>query len=76
MKVWQRVVVLYFIDKFVLRVGNEKEEGEIVDIVGCCLFCVEYINLYLELDGQEYVVEFDFFGKDFIRYYNKVFVEK
>merc|ERR1712168_1224482 len=27
-------------------------------------------------DGKEYVVEFDFLGKDSIRYYNKVAVEK
>ncbi|XP_029324435.1 DNA topoisomerase 1, partial [Mus caroli] len=47
MKVRQRAVALYFIDK----VGTE-------------------------LDGQEYVVEFDFPGKDSIRYYNKVPVEK
>ena len=28
------------------------------------------------MDGKEYVVEFDFLGKDSIRYYNKVPVEK
>jgi DNA topoisomerase-1 len=37
---------------------------------------VEHINLYPEKDGQEFVVEFDFLGKDSIRYYNKVPVEK
>lgn len=72
----QWVVVLYFIDKLVLRVGNEKEDGEVVDIVGCCFFCVEYVQLYLEVDGCQYVVEFDFLGKDFICYYNRVLVEK
>ena len=28
------------------------------------------------MDGKEYMVEFDFLGKDSIRYYNKVPVEK
>lgn len=28
------------------------------------------------MDDQEYVVEFDFLGKDSIRYYNKIPVEK
>jgi DNA topoisomerase-1 len=28
------------------------------------------------MDGQKYVVEFDFLGKDSIRYYNRVPVEK
>uniref|UniRef100_A0A667XTU1 DNA topoisomerase I n=1 Tax=Myripristis murdjan TaxID=586833 RepID=A0A667XTU1_9TELE len=59
-----------------LRAGNEKEEGETADTVGCCSLRVEHIKLYPEKDGQEYVVEFDFLGKDSIRYYNKVPVEK
>ncbi|KAF2977505.1 hypothetical protein EK904_004423 [Melospiza melodia maxima] len=33
-------------------------------------------KLHPQLDGQEHVVEFDFLGKDSIRYYNKVSVEK
>lgn len=37
---------------------------------------MEHIKLHPELDGQEHVVEFDFLGKDSIRYYNKVSVEK
>ncbi|OCT62825.1 DNA topoisomerase 1 isoform X1 [Xenopus laevis] len=76
MKVRQRAVALYFIDKLALRAGNEKEEGETADTVGCCSLRVEHINLFQELDGQEFVVEFDFPGKDSIRYYNKVPVEK
>ncbi|OCT56567.1 hypothetical protein XELAEV_18004666mg [Xenopus laevis] len=75
MKVRQRAVALYFIDKLALRAGNEKEEGE-TDTVGCCSLRVEHINLYQELDGQEFVMEFDFPGKDSIRYYNKLPVEK
>ncbi|XP_073539886.1 DNA topoisomerase 1 [Phyllobates terribilis] len=76
MKARQRSVALYFIDKLALRAGNEKEEGETADTVGCCSLRVEHIKLYPELDRQEYVVEFDFPGKDSIRYYNKVPVEK
>lgn len=44
--------------------------------MGCCSLRVEHINLYPEKDGQDFVVEFDFLGKDSIRYYNKVPVEK
>ncbi|XP_066846907.1 DNA topoisomerase I, mitochondrial isoform X1 [Anser cygnoides] len=76
MKKRQRAVALYFIDKLALRAGNEKEEGETADTVGCCSLRVEHIKLHPELDGQEHVVEFDFLGKDSIRYYNKVSVEK
>ncbi|XP_074997163.1 DNA topoisomerase I, mitochondrial isoform X2 [Calonectris borealis] len=76
MKKRQRAVALYFIDKLALRAGNEKEEGETADTVGCCSLRVEHIKLHDKLDGQEHVVEFDFLGKDSIRYYNKVSVEK
>jgi len=37
---------------------------------------VEHIKLHEEYDGQQFVVEFDFLGKDSIRYYNRVEVEK
>ncbi|TNM86994.1 hypothetical protein fugu_007224 [Takifugu bimaculatus] len=76
MRIRQRAVALYFIDKLALRAGNEKEEGETADTVGCCSLRVEHINLYPKLDDQEYVVEFDFLGKDSIRYYNRIPVEK
>ncbi|NXY88440.1 TOP1M topoisomerase, partial [Alcedo cyanopectus] len=76
MKKRQIAVALYFIDKLALRAGNEKEEGETADTVGCCSLRVEHIKLHPKLDGQEHVVEFDFLGKDSIRYYNKVSVEK
>ncbi|XP_054632914.1 DNA topoisomerase I, mitochondrial isoform X2 [Dunckerocampus dactyliophorus] len=72
MRVRQRAVALYFIDKLALRAGNEKEEGETADTVGCCSLRVEHITLHKELDGNTCVVEFDFLGKDSIRYYNKV----
>lgn len=59
-----------------LRAGNEKEEGETADTVGCCSLRVEHIALHQRLDGDQHVVEFDFLGKDCIRYYNKVPVAK
>uniref|UniRef100_T1J4Y8 DNA topoisomerase I n=1 Tax=Strigamia maritima TaxID=126957 RepID=T1J4Y8_STRMM len=76
MKVRQRAVALYFIDKLALRAGNEKEEGETADTVGCCSLRVEHIKLYEEKNGQQHVVEFDFLGKDSVRYQNSVAVEK
>ncbi|KAL1286227.1 DNA topoisomerase 1 [Trichinella pseudospiralis] len=75
MKVRQRAVALYFIDKLALRAGNEKEDNETADTVGCCSLRCEHIKLHKELDGQQNVVEFDFLGKDSIRYYNRVPVE-
>lgn len=62
--------------KLALRAGNEKDEGETADTVGCCSLRVEHITLHEKLDGSECVVEFDFLGKDCIRYYNKVPVIK
>ena len=44
--------------------------------MGCCSLRVEHIRLHPEADGRPYVVEFDFLGKDSIRYYNRVPVEK
>ncbi|XP_061605762.1 DNA topoisomerase 1 isoform X5 [Phyllopteryx taeniolatus] len=76
MRIKQRAVALYFIDKLALRAGHEKEEGETADTVGCCSLRVEHINLYPKMDEQKYVVELDFLGKDSIRYYNKIPVEK
>lgn len=58
-----------------LRAGNEKDE-DTADTVGCCSLRVEHIKLHEELNGQEFVVEFDFLGKDSIRYYNTVSIEK
>jgi len=76
MRIRQRGVAMYFIDKLALRAGHEKEEGESADTVGCCSLRVEHIKLHPEKDDQEYVVEFDFLGKDSIRYTNNVPVEK
>jgi len=75
MRVRQRAVALYFIDKLALRAGNEKDEDQ-ADTVGCCSLRFEHIELHDESDGKEYVVEFDFLGKDSIRYQNAVAVDK
>jgi len=75
MRVRQRAVALYFIDKLALRAGNEKDEDQ-ADTVGCCSLRFEHIELHDELDGKEFVVEMDFLGKDSIRYQNSVAVEK
>merc|ERR550539_2111465 len=75
MRVRQRAVALYFIDRLALRAGNEKDEDQ-ADTVGCCSLRVEHIELHEQLDGKEFVVEFDFLGKDSIRYNNEVPVDK
>lgn len=53
---------LYLIDKFALRVGNEKGEDE-ADTVGVTSLRVEHINFL-----GDNTVELDFIGKDYIRY--------
>lgn len=63
------------IKQLALRAGNEKDEDQ-ADTVGCCSLRVEHITLHEEKDGKEYVVSFDFLGKDSIRYQNEVQVEK
>ena len=62
------MIVLFFLFKLALRVGNEKDEDE-ADTVGCCSLRVEHIKLFDKFDGiGENIVEFDFLGKDSIRY--------
>lgn len=69
-EVRQRSVAMYLIDKLALRVGNEKGEDE-ADTVGCCSLRVEHIKFI-----PPNTVELDFLGKDSIRYFNSVEVEK
>lgn len=66
MRIRQRAVALYFIDKLALRAGNEKDEDQ-ADTVGCCSLRVEHIKLHEQRDGREYVVVFDFLGKFSLR---------
>ena len=55
--------VLYLIDHFGVRVGNEKSDDE-ADTVGASTLRVDHVNL----DTQDHVI-FDFLGKDSIRFY-------
>ena len=66
MRIRQRAVALYFIDKLALRAGNEKDDDQ-ADTVGCCSLRVEHIELVDQRGDQEFIVEFDFLGKDSIR---------
>ncbi|OAF65803.1 hypothetical protein A3Q56_06480 [Intoshia linei] len=76
MKIRQRAVAMYFIDKLALRAGNEKDDDESADTVGCCSLRVEHIKLHETWNDQKRVIEFDFLGKDSIRYHNHVNVLK
>ena len=57
---------IFLIDKLALRVGNEKGEEE-ADTVGCCSLRVEHIT-----PVPPKTLEFDFLGKDSMRYQNAV----
>ena len=72
----QRSVALYLIDHLALRAGNEKDADEEADTVGCCSLRVEHIKLFEEVEGSKFVVEFDFLGKDSIRYQNRIPIDK
>lgn len=67
----QIAVATYLIDKLALRAGNEKDDDE-ADTVGCCTLKVE--NVTLLPDSNK--LQFDFLGKDSIRYFNTVEVEQ
>ncbi len=62
--------VLYLIDNYGLRVGNEKDESE-TDTVGASTLRVEHVKL-----KDPDIVIFDFLGKDSIRYYKEIPVSK
>jgi len=70
-KTKQLATALYIIDHYALRVGNEKEEDE-ADTVGCCSLRKEHIKIYKQNDKN--ILEFDFLGKDSMRYHNSVTV--
>ncbi|KAJ9672975.1 hypothetical protein PVL29_026302 [Vitis rotundifolia] len=65
----QIAVATYLIDKLALRAGNEKDDDE-ADTVGCCTLKVE--NVIPEPPNS---LQFDFLGKDSIRYEKTVEVE-
>eukprot|EP00249_Psilotum_nudum_P024550 c29215_g1_i2 orf=419-2845(+) len=66
----QIAVATYLIDRLALRAGNEKDDDE-ADTVGCCSLKVEHVTLIPPRS-----LEFDFLGKDSIRYFNTVQVEE
>jgi DNA topoisomerase-1 len=68
MKVKQLATALYFIDKLAIRVGNEKSSDE-ADTVGVTTLRVEHITM----DKNQ--LEFDFLGKDSVRYSNTIEVD-
>ncbi|XP_074290840.1 DNA topoisomerase 1 beta-like [Silene latifolia] len=61
----QTAVATYFIDKLALRAGNEKDDDE-ADTLGCCTLKVENVKQI-----PPNILEFDFLGKDSIRFYQK-----
>lgn len=78
----QRSVVVYFIDKLAFRMGDVKtdvetdeeadgETGEKADTASCCSLRVGHLKLI-----EPRSVEYDFVGKDSIRYHNVVEVER
>ncbi len=86
----QRATALYLIDKLALRAGGEKDAEEEADTVGCCSLRCEHVSTYHTrsrvspslltltlraelLDNDQ--LEFDFLGKDSIRYHQIVTVD-
>jgi DNA topoisomerase-1 len=65
-EVRQRATAMYLIDQLALRAGNEKGDDE-ADTVGCCSLRWEHITL-----EPPNTLNFDFLGKDSIRYQNSV----
>ncbi|KAH9908905.1 hypothetical protein F4778DRAFT_714550 [Xylariomycetidae sp. FL2044] len=67
----QRATAVYLIDKFALRAGNEKDAENEAETVGCCSLKYEHITL-----KEPQTVIFDFLGKDSIRFYDEVEVDR
>jgi len=67
LKVRQLATAIWMIDILAIRVGNEKDTSEEADTVGVCSLRVEHIKL---LPNSK--AEFDFLGKDSMRYFNQV----
>lgn len=67
----QRATAIYLIDKLALRAGNEKDTENEAETVGCCSLKYQHVTL-----REPQTIIFDFLGKDSIRYYDEVEVEK
>jgi len=78
--------IVYLIDRLALRVGNDKDDEEEADTVGCCSLRHEHIK-FPDLDTVKefykeenkgpvkedgHYIELDFLGKDSMRYHNIV----
>lgn len=66
----QRATAMYLIDVLALRAGSEKGDDE-ADTVGCCSLRCEHLKL-----EQPNLVTFDFLGKDSVRFYQQVKVDR
>lgn len=66
----QIATATYLIDVFALRAGGEKGNDE-ADTVGCCSLRYEHVTL-----KPPCTVVFDFLGKDSIRFYQEVEVDR
>lgn len=66
----QIATATYLIDVFALRAGGEKGDDE-ADTVGCCSLRYEHVTL-----KPPSTVVFDFLGKDSIRFYQEVEVDR
>ncbi|XP_062024228.1 DNA topoisomerase 1 alpha-like [Rosa rugosa] len=66
----QIAVATYLIDRFALRAGNKKDVNEEADTVGCCTLKVENVKAI-----APNLLEFDFLGKDSIKYHQTHQVE-
>ncbi|GAP83416.1 putative eukaryotic DNA topoisomerase I [Rosellinia necatrix] len=67
----QRATAVYLIDRFALRAGNEKDTENEAETVGCCSLKFEHVTL-----REPNTVIFDFLGKDSIRFYDEVTVDR
>lgn len=68
-KMRQVATALYFIDKYALRVGNEKGDED-TDTVGITSLRVEHVQLL-----EDNKIKLDFLGKDSVRYNRIVHVD-
>lgn len=67
-KIRKIATACFLIDKLTMRVGDEKDEDE-ADTVGASTLRVEHLKF------RENAVDFDFFGKDYVRWQKTLEVE-
>ncbi len=69
MKVRRTATACFLIDRLTMRVGDEKDEDE-ADTVGASTLRVEHLKFQ-----DDNAVDFDFFGKDYVRWQKTLQVE-